>query len=127
MTLSPVPLVIAVSPTLTVLMHLTRDQLSAPPPAPTMENVPTLATQHPEVLCASVTLATTSLVLQTPPSAWILTNVPSSVPAPSTAPTPRGLSSVPVLLDILRKAATAGQGESHPNCYMQSTVILMVL
>merc|ERR1719186_1862746 len=93
-----------------------------------MANVPTSAFPHPEVLFASVTLATTSPVLATPTlrSAWIQTSVPCSIPALSTAPTPRGLTSVPVLLDIRKKAAIAGQGENHPNCCMQFTATLMV-
>merc|ERR1719186_451357 len=53
-----------------------------------MVNVPTPAFPHPEVLFASVTLATPTLR-----SAWILTSVPCSIPALSTALTPRGLTS----------------------------------
>merc|ERR1719427_684876 len=70
-----------------------------------MANVPTPASPHPEVLFASVTPATTSPALATPTlrSVWIQTSVPCSVPAPSTALTPRGLTSVPAVLDIRKK------------------------
>merc|ERR1719186_1484341 len=93
-----------------------------------MASVPTPASPHPEVLFASVTLATTSPALATPTlcSVWILTSATCSVPAPSTAPTPRGLINVPVLLDIWKKAAIAGQGENHLNCCTQFTATLMV-